>query len=344
MKSSVFDQAALERWRKSVKLDPIHLRRFSTSFLKKGADFETSLQHLPEVLIPNFRDSFAASLLELKQRFDSTRDGASKLLFETSKGHLIETVLLRIASGRTSLCVSSQAGCAVNCGFCATGKMGLKQNLPAFEILDQVRQGAELAAREGRKIRNLVFMGMGEPFQNREHLFAALDFLTDLGGFGLDQKKILISTVGILDGINAFSERYPRARLAVSLHSARDDIRKQIIPHAEKSALKGLRSTLLDYQTRTGQEIMLEYILLEGLTDQDEDILALQNFASGMRVHINLIPFNAIDFRHDLRPTSVERRQEFSRELKNRGLKVTTRYSLGSDISAACGQLAQARR
>ena len=193
-------------------------------------------------------------------------DGAaSKLLFRTADGNLVETVILRIASGRTSLCVSSQVGCAARCGFCATGQMGIAVNLTRDEILDQVIQANELLRPEGRSIRNVVFMGMGEPLHNEPAVVEALEVLLSPQCFDLPPGRVIVSTVGIPDALARCAARFPRLGLALSLHSARQDVRERLIPLARRYTLPMLRSVLEQVTGQTGRRVMIEYLLLDGL-------------------------------------------------------------------------------
>src|SRR5262249_54073406 len=156
-----------------------------------------------------FADELEFHPLELASRHDSARDGASKLVFRTRQGPLIESVILRMTTGRTALCVSTQVGCAANCDFCATGKMGIARNLSAAEIVDQLVQANELLAAENRSVRNLVLMGMGEPFHNEDQVYAALDLLADPACFHLNLKRVLVSTVGIPEAMVRCARRFP---------------------------------------------------------------------------------------------------------------------------------------
>jgi 23S rRNA (adenine2503-C2)-methyltransferase len=252
---------------------------------------------------------------------------------------LLETVILRVASGRTSLCISTQVGCAAKCKFCATGQMGIARNLTRDEILDQVAQANQLVRGENRRVRNLVFMGMGEPLHNETELHAALDVLCDQQGFNYHRGRVLISTVGIPAAMIRLVQRYPEVRLALSLHSARSPVREQLMPLAAHHTLDRLRAALVEIGRIYRLPLMIEYLLLKDLTDTDDDVAALLGFLRGLDVHLNLIPFNAIEGAEHLQPSDERRTQVFSAALKAAGMRVTTRYSLGSDIAAACGQL-----
>ncbi|MEW6302535.1 MAG: 23S rRNA (adenine(2503)-C(2))-methyltransferase RlmN [Verrucomicrobiota bacterium] len=340
----IHDQRAMAELGRRLRVDPYRLRRLRTVFYKKQAGPERALEELP----PDVRDRFAAEVgfhsLGLAGARDSKVDGATKLLFRTRGGHLIESVILRIASGRTALCVSSQAGCAADCAFCATGRMGLAANLAAEEILDQVVQANQRLAAEQRRVRNVVFMGMGEPFHNEENLTRALEVLRAADGFCFEERRLLVSTVGIPDAMVRCAERFRRIGMALSLHSARQEVRERIVPMARRHDLKALREALREVTRLRDDGVMIEYTLLRGINDGPEDLEALARYVEGLRVHINLIPYNPIASAPELEGTPPAEREAFAKELKGRGLKVTIRYSLGADISAACGTLATERR
>jgi 23S rRNA (adenine2503-C2)-methyltransferase len=336
---SLHDFAAVDAWRRRHKLDTEHLRRLRTAFYKKHAPVDAALATLPENVRGDFAAAFDLHPLRLEARYDSAHDGATKLLFRTSAGLLLESVILRMTSGRTALCVSTQVGCAARCEFCATGKMGLARNLAAAEILDQLAQANRLLAAESRSVRNVVFMGMGEPFHNEAELYQTLEILTDARAFHFHPRRLLISTVGIPDAIVRCAKAWPDVRLALSLHSARADVRRRLMPLAARYPLEELRQALAEAAAIGQHEVMIEYLLLDEVTDTDDDIAALVEYLRGIPVHVNLIPYNPIAEAPHLVGTGPERRQAFAAALKAAGFPVTTRYSLGADIAAACGQL-----
>lgn len=322
---SVYESAALE----SVCRDPHRRKLFCNAFFKKGLPLEACLEKAPELA-----GELDFSLLEIIERHDSRRDGATKLVFKTADSHRIEAVILRIASGRTSLCISSQVGCAADCQFCATGRLGFIRNLTAAEMCDQVRHVRVLLHGEGRTLRNVVVMGMGEPLRNEENLFGCLEMLRDKRFFNLSDNHLLVSTVGIPDAMIRFAERFPEIRLALSLHSARQDVRERIMPVAKVCTLEKLQPVL----SKLG-ESMIEYLMLKDVNDGPEDLAALIDFLHGTEAHINLIQFNPHPDAQ-FEPVSKEAREEFGKALRKAGFKTTLRYSLGDDIAAACGQLA----
>ena len=332
LRPSVLDSVATENTRKHHRLDPEAIRQLRCALCKHFRDDEWIRERFP------WAERLSLHSLEFHERFDSQIDGATKLVLKTSKGLLIETVILRIDTGRVTLCLSSQVGCAAACEFCATGKMGVAINLSAVEILDQVVLAGQLLAKEGQKIRNLVLMGMGEPFHNEANVFTALSQLQSKEYFYHPPKRILVSTVGIADGMLRCAEEFSQVGLALSLHSVQQDVRERIIPLATKYPLNDLRRTIKTLNQIQTNPVMIEYLMLDDINDSMEDAALLVDWLEGLRVHVNLIPFNPISGSNLLGspPSTVE---HFSNLLKSAGLKTTTRYSLGQDIGAACGQL-----
>jgi len=343
----IYDRCGIDRLRARLRIDPHDLRRVRTALFKHwqtGTEaFAASSQRSKSPASTDLAAHVRIHALRLHDRLDSQIDGATKLLFRTEQDLLLETVLLRAGTGRTTLCLSSQVGCAAACDFCATGKMGIARNLTAEEILDQVLQAGQLAASRRQRLRNLVFMGMGEPLHNEEHLHKALRILTHPDFFHHSPGRILISTVGIPAAMRRCAIRFPRVNQALSLHSVRQAVRERIIPLARRYPLDRLRRTvreLNELQASSGVDtVMLEYLLLRGVNDSAGDARELIAWCRGLRVHINLIPFNPIADAPHLKGTDRTGREAFAAILKQAGLKTTIRYSLGSDIAAACGQL-----
>ncbi|RIK73887.1 MAG: radical SAM protein [Planctomycetota bacterium] len=338
---SIYDRQSIEQLWRELRVDPHALRRFRNVLLKHGGSDEAALAELPEDVRPSFAERVELHALELHSRTDSRQDGASKLLFRTCWDMLIESVILRIATGRTTLCVSSQVGCAAACQFCATGKMGIAQNLAPAEILDQVVQARQLLASEGRTLRNVVFMGMGEPLHNEESLYATLESLTAAELFHQPPSRILVSSVGLPDAMIRLARRFPAVHLALSLHSANQQVRAGLMPLARRFPLAELRRALVEINRiqPANTEVMVEYLLLAGVNDSPEDAAELIAWLAGLRVHVNLIPYNPIDDAPHLAGSDRPARESFGARLKAAGLKTTIRYSLGADVAAACGQL-----
>jgi 23S rRNA (adenine2503-C2)-methyltransferase len=334
---SIYDSDKVELFCRQNGIFDHALKRFRIAYFKKGLPEEDCLANLTEAGRAAFSGQVTLTRLQLAERHDSKLDGASKLVLVTPQQERIEAVVLRIDSGRTSLCISSQIGCSADCAFCATGKLGLTRNLTTAELLDQVVLARRLLAAEGRQLRNVVIMGMGEPFHNEKAVCAALECLRDARCFYFSERHLLVSTIGVPAAMLRFVERYPKIRLALSLHAARPDVRARLMPHGGAPALAKIRAAL-PALTQHGN-FMVEYLLLEGINDGPEDLSALVEFLGGIKAHINLIHFNqfpGVAFR----PVTDAAREAFAHALRRAGYKVTLRHSLGTDIAAACGQLA----
>ena len=336
----IHDAAAVDAWARARKVDPGYVRRARVEFYKKSRGLEAAAR-LPAGHQSDFLRDVRCHTLTLAAEQPSTRDSATKLIYRTERGMLIESVLMRIASGRVSLCISSQVGCAANCSFCATGKMGIAHNLSCAEIVDQIVFANErLASEQCGRVRNIVFMGMGEPLHNESQVFAALELLANRDAFHYSPQRIAVSTIGIPEAMIRLARRFPRVRQAVSLHAARESVRRELMPATRSHTLFELRQAIAEVSAIGKQAVMVEYLLLSGVNDGDEDIATLADFLQGLDAHINLIPYNPIDDA-PFATTPVARREAIARHLKASGFKVTLRYSLGADIEAACGQLVQ---
>ncbi len=336
---SIHDSNLVKQFFIKNKIDINYLRRFRNAYYKKSLPFNDCLTEIPITKQQLFKATIQTDFLNLVHRSDSKIDGCSKLVFKTKAGHRLETVILRIDSGRTSLCISSQIGCAVKCHFCATGNLNTVINLSYNEIIDQIICANDILRTEGRQVRNVVFMGMGEPMHNYTNLTKAIDVLKSDKHFKFTTRRIIVSTVGVIDKMLKFNQQYPEIGLALSLHSALQHKRQQIIPIANKYNLADLHKCLSTITTKSKSPIMLEYLMLQDITDSQEDLNALLKFCKNLNVHINLIPYNTNPQAPTFLSSNQETIQYFADTLKNAGLKTTLRYSLGSDIEAACGQL-----
>jgi 23S rRNA (adenine2503-C2)-methyltransferase len=332
---SIYDTQGIDQLRAAERFDPQLIRNLHSKLLRRFVADDAALEGFP------FADQLGLHVLEHYRRYDSNVDGATKLLLRTSTGMLIEAVILRIETGRSSLCVSSQVGCGAACEFCATGKMGIARDLSAEEIVDQVLQAGQILVAEGRRLRNIVFMGMGEPLHNENSLFEALTLLIAPEFFNHSPGKILVSTVGVADGMIRCAKRFPAVNLALSLHSVRREVRERLIPLAKKYPLEELRRTIVEINKlqATKTTVMIEYLMLAGVNDSQSDAVELIEWLDGLNVHVNLIPYNPIEDAPQLAGSDRPTRKAFAETLKTAGLKTTVRHSLGNDIAAACGQL-----
>jgi 23S rRNA (adenine2503-C2)-methyltransferase len=338
---SFLDLASIDALTRRLKIDPHRVRRARVAYFKKSLDADAALAELPT----ESRQAFAAAVtfeaLTDIRRFDSQIDGASKLISRTAAGYAIETVILRPTTGRTALCVSSQVGCAAACAFCATGQMGVAKSLSAAEILDQVVQANRLLAAEDRRVRNIVFMGMGEPLHNEAALHETLATLQASHSFDHPPSRTLVSTVGVPEPLLRTAERFPTVNFALSLHAASQATRETIIPLAKRYSLDVLRSAVEQLNRLQPQRssVMIEYLMLDGVNDSQDDAALLLDWVQGLRVHVNLIPFNPIATAPHLKSSPRPTIEAFGAQIRNAGHPTTIRYSLGRDIDAACGQL-----
>ncbi|MFP4364220.1 MAG: 23S rRNA (adenine(2503)-C(2))-methyltransferase RlmN [Spirochaetia bacterium] len=302
-------------------------------WLQNGVTDFFSMTNLPEDFRKNLSENVPAVSTKVNQVITS-KDGSVKLQIQTHDNSMIETVILYDEAGRATCCLSSQLGCAVNCGYCKTGSLGFARNLRPDEIVEQVLH----AEKHAGKIDNIVFMGMGEPLHNYQHLFQSIRVLTHPEGRGMSSRRITVSTAGVIPGIRNLAEDDIQVRLAVSLTSADQKQRESLIPIAKKYPLHELKSCLQDYQEHFNKRITLEMVLLEGINVNMGQIHALQEFANGLKVLVNLIPLNEVPGIPFNRPEEKEI-HEFEKNLKKAGLKYTVRKSKGSEVSGACGQL-----
>lgn len=294
-----------------------------------------AMTDLSRALRENLSARFEVQGLRLEHTSKSY-DGTEKFLFRLFDGHPIETVLIPDAK-RSTLCVSSQAGCALACKFCATGTMGLLRDLTVGEIVGQLVYMRQLYGEDC--FSHVVFMGMGEPLHNFENLVGALGIMTSTMGLGIPARRITVSTSGISPKIKKLAETGLKTRLAVSLHAATQAKRRLVMPVADTFKLPKLMEAVREYASTTGMGITFEYILMDGFNDTPADISALTKLVHGLLCKINILAYNPVPGLPFKRP-SDERVDWFGRELSARVASVTVRQSRGRDIEAACGQLA----
>src|SRR3989344_656804 len=329
---------------------------------------------LSKELREKLKERLQISSLELLSLLESKNKDSTKAVFKLKDGNVIEAVLMKhlntkdddAKAGRNTVCVSSQAGCAMNCGFCATGKIGLKRNLTSEEIVDQVlffprfwKQGkgetliSYVKASPCHKIvNNVVFMGMGEPFLNYDNTIKSIRILNDKDGFNLGIRHISVSTCGIIPGIEKFPEENLQVNLAISLHTADDETRTKLMPINKTYPLTDLVKAVDHYIEKTNRKVMFEYLLIDGVNDSEDDALKLAKLMKNSLYHVNLIKYHNVGSarnasnlaceagRSNFKPSPQTKRTQFFDALKKLGVSVTFRVSFGEDILAACGQLA----
>lgn len=288
-------------------------------------------------------DGYGIEVPELALRQVSI-DGTEKYLFKLADGKAIESVLMKYrgdySKQRNTLCVSSQVGCAMGCAFCATGARGYDRNLSVSEILGQVYAANALlkADKEPMSVRNIVFMGMGEPMQNFDRVLKAIDILCDPAGADMARRRITVSTCGIVPGIRRMAEMQTDIGLAISLHASNQKAREALMPVARTYPLPVLIEACHDYVAKTGRRISFEYALIAGVNDGDREADELAALLRGLDCHMNLIPVNPVTHHSFERPDPSACRR-FAAALKRRGLGVSIREAKGEDIDGACGQL-----
>jgi 23S rRNA (adenine2503-C2)-methyltransferase len=294
------------------------------------ADGFASMTDLPVAFRSLLDEDFTMPRLTLATRQESS-DGTEKFLFRLDDGEFIETVAIP-EGPRLTICISSQAGCALQCAFCATGAMGFTRNLRMFEIAGQVREMRLLSP--DKPVTNVVFMGMGEPMMNWRAVDPALTVLNSPSGLGIGARHITVSTVGVLPGIVALGERPEQFRLAISIHAPNDELRQSLMPINTKYPL----ASVIDAAKVFERRVTFEYVMLGGVNDGGEQAAELAELARECGAFVNLIPLHP-GGAGNFTPSSAEQIQWFARRLRAQRVEVAVRKSRGMDIAAACGQL-----
>jgi 23S rRNA (adenine2503-C2)-methyltransferase len=305
------------------------------------------LRTLPRSLRAQVGQAFRVDTLGQTEALPSDGGLTEKALHRLSDGALVESVLMHYpprpgSRERHTVCISSQAGCAVGCPFCATGELGFGRDLETAEIVDQVRAAARGLAADGRRLTNVVFMGMGEPLLNLDHVLEAVAAISDPERFGLGARHITVSTSGVVPGIRRLTALGPQFTLAVSLHAARDALRDVLVPLNRRWPVAEVVAAARDHARTTGRRISYEYTMISGINDTADDADALAGLLRGDLAHVNLIPMNPVAHTPWAAspPEVIER---FAGRLRAAAIPVTIRRNRGQEIGAACGQLAAER-
>jgi 23S rRNA (adenine2503-C2)-methyltransferase len=314
-------------------------RQLATWLYRKGVVTLDAMSDLPK----DFRAAVAERVdvaLPTVERVTPSQDGSRKLVFALDDGSRVSAVLMPDAD-RITLCLSTQVGCGYACAFCLTGRMGFARNLTAGEIVGQLLAANALLGPAGR-VTHLVFMGMGEPLANYRALVRALRILTDARlGAGYSPRRITVSTVGLVSGIDRLGREGLNVNLAISLHAASDELRAQLMPVNRSWNLDALMAAVRRYPLAPRQRVFFEYVLLDGVNDAPDDAARLVRLLRGVRAKVNLIPFNDWEGSAFRRPP-LHRILAFQSILLGAGVTTTVRWSKGEDIGAACGQLREA--
>lgn len=295
------------------------------------------MTNLPAALREKLSERFSFNVpVELVKQV--SKDGSRKYLLQFSDGVSVETVGMPNRN-KLAVCISSQAGCAMGCAFCATGLAGLSRSLTAQEMVDQV---LHVARDFGERVTSVVFMGQGEPFANFDATVQALRILNDPDGLAIGARHLTVSTCGVIPGIRRFAELPEQFTLAISLHSAIQGTRNQLMPGVKKYTLLRLHEAIQLYVEKTGRRPTYEFAMIDGVNDTNPEMQALVDFCAGTLCHVNLIQLNNIPD-SPFRPSPIEKVESLQRRLTMHGVETTIRNSRGSDIDAACGQLKQRR-
>ncbi|NLE93839.1 MAG: 23S rRNA (adenine(2503)-C(2))-methyltransferase RlmN [Chloroflexi bacterium] len=297
---------------------------------------------LPKSLLENLGENFKLFPLELSKTITSRDKQTQKFLFELQDGSYIESVLMHY-EGRHTVCISTQVGCPMGCVFCATGRMGFIRNLTAGEILAQIIFAMRQLERGGTNLTNVVYMGMGEPFLNYDHVMGSIDRLTDQKGLNFGARRLTISTVGILPRVRQFTEAKSQVNLALSLHAPNDALRSQLIPSNEFYPLHALIDAAKKYTDYTHRRVLIEYALIDGVNDSLELADELATLLHGMLCLVNLIALNP-GSNDTLKGSPREKVEAFRDRLMKRGMQTTIRLKRGIEINAGCGQLATTQK
>lgn len=295
--------------------------------------------NIPKDMKEYLKENYFIPAVVIEEKFESQIDPTIKYLFRLFDGEFIEAVLMEYHHGNT-LCISTQVGCRMGCAFCASTIGGLKRNLYPSEMIGQI----EVAQRDsGKKISNIVMMGIGEPFDNFENVKSFLNMLSMQGEISIGARHISLSTSGNVDGIKELAKMHSQVTLSVSLHAPNDKIRDTIMPVNKKWNISELISACKEYIKITNRRISFEYAMIDGVNDSRENAEELANLLSGMLCHVNLIPVNKVSERNFSRSSNDSLRQ-FEQILQKRKINVTVRRTLGADINASCGQLRRNRK
>jgi 23S rRNA (adenine2503-C2)-methyltransferase len=321
---------------------PVHGQRLWRHLHAHGRDDFESIDGLPSGLLTRFASETTSAWLPVSRDTHSTDGFTRKFLLGLADGHHIETVLMRYA-GRVTACISTQAGCAMGCVFCATGQMGFMRHLTTAEIVAQVLHVNRALATTGERLRNVVLMGMGEPLHNYDATIAATHILGDTAGLAISPSRMTLSTVGVVPGIIRLADDREPVSLAVSLHGATQAARAAMIPVAKAWPLGALMDACRYYCDTMDRHIFYEWTLIEGTNDRPEDAHELGQLLRTQRAHVNLIPLNPTDG-YDGLPAHHRAAKAFQAVLTEYGIPSTVRQRRGIDIAAGCGQLAAEKR
>jgi 23S rRNA (adenine2503-C2)-methyltransferase len=325
----------LEQYLISQKFPKFRTKQIWNWLYEKGVQNFTSMKNIPKKLIAHLQEHFFIGNMDIDTE-QSSADGTIKRLYKLQDGQLIESVLMPYQDGRRTACISSQAGCAMKCVFCATGQMGFVRHLKAAEIYEQAHLYAHQLQEKGERLSNIVLMGMGEPFHNYDAVLQSIHMIQERLGIG--SRRITLSTVGIAPKIRQFANEGLQVKLAISLHASRDSVRGPLMPINKKYPIAELLDACREYVQKTNRRVTFEWALISGQNDNSEEAHRLGKLLRGLECHVNLIPLNPTTG-YDGVPSSLPDARQFVRILKEYKIPATVRVRRGIDIDAGCGQL-----
>lgn len=323
---------------KRHNLPNYRIRQFQEAYFRQAVSSIKELSVWPKELRDAYDTEEVWSTVQAIHEVHSLEKDVTKTLFRLNDGITIETVLMRHRDGRNTVCVSCQSGCPVECAFCATGKLGLRRNLSAQEIIDQILFYARTLKQNKQTISNIVFMGMGEPMLNLKAVQEAIHIITEPEYMGMGDRRITISSSGYVTQLKQFIDAGYKGRLAISLHAPNQEIRLKIMPIAKVFLFSDVVSIGDYYIKKVGRRLSYEYILIKHINDQPRHAEELASVLKGKLVHVNLIPNNPVAGTNFEKPEK-ETMVKFSNILKRQGIANTLRVTMGDSIQAACGQL-----
>ncbi len=340
---SALEPAEVAAWLSELGEPGYRLRQVLTWTWGQCVTEAGEMRTLPARLRDDIARTFRVSAIVTTDVQPADRGLTEKALHRLADGALVESVLMHYPGragrrARFTVCISSQAGCAVGCPFCATGELGFRRHLDSAEIADQVRFWTRRLARDGGRPTNVVFMGMGEPLLNLDAVIAAAQALTDAARFGLGGRHITVSTAGVVPGIERLTALRPPWTLAVSLHAVRPELRDMLVPINRRYPVATVVEAAAGYARATGRRVSYEYVMIDGVNDTDRDAADVARLLRGHLAHVNLIPMNPVA--HTAwRPSPAARVAAFAAKLEGTGIPATVRRTRGEEIGAACGQL-----
>jgi 23S rRNA (adenine2503-C2)-methyltransferase len=330
-----FSAAELEAWLAGHDA-PAYRRKQVWTWLARGARF-TGMRDVPKPLREELERDFRVTSLRPIAVSQADRGLTTKTLYELDGGHSVEAVVMRYAE-RSTLCISSQAGCPIGCPFCATGKFPFGRNLKAHEIVEQAVDAARLLSGEGRRLSHIVFMGMGEPMANYRSVLESVRRLSDPDLLAISPRRIVVSTSGLIPRIEELANERIPVTLAISLHAARDELRDVLVPINRKYPVRELVDAAQGYAEKSGRRVSYEWVMLAGVNDTEQDARELGTLLKRKLAHVNLIPFNPVEGTPYRAPDRASIRH-FKEMVQAQGLNVTLRDTRGREADAACGQL-----